>query len=75
VKITDALSDLLSPTDPSVRLRTGTVSAIDGNFVTVALSGSTITYVPRLASYAPTVGDVVLLLQAGPQLLAIGRPA
>ncbi|GAA3877716.1 hypothetical protein GCM10022243_48070 [Saccharothrix violaceirubra] len=54
---------------------TGTVSGTSGTKVVVAVSGGTLT-LPRLASYTPTVGDVVVIdtLQPGAWLV-LGKPA
>jgi hypothetical protein len=77
MRLADALADLMGADTaaPYVRLRTGTITATGGAVVSVDLAGATVDDIPRLASYTPTVGDVTLLLQAGPQLIAIGRAA
>jgi hypothetical protein len=58
-------------TGGGLSLRYGTVTAISGGMVTVTLAGGSDTY-RHLASYAPTVGDVVAMLQDGPDLLVLG---
>jgi hypothetical protein len=54
-------------------LRTATVSGTTTNRCTISLAGGTLTNVPYLASYTPTVGDTVLVLQKTGQLLILGK--
>lgn len=70
--LVDALADLPSP---GLRLRTATVASFTGGTVTLTLAETTLTDVPRLASYTPTNGDIVHVLQAPGQLLVLGRAA
>lgn len=54
-------------------LRTATVSGATSTRCVIALAGGTVANVPFLASYTPTVGDTVLVLQKPGQLLIIGK--
>lgn len=54
--------------------RTGTVSGTSGTKVIVAVDGSSMT-LPRLASYTPTVGDIVLIDAAGDGWVVLGKTA
>lgn len=53
--------------------RTGVVTAIVGVKVTVALPNGSLT-LNRLASYTPTVNDVVVV-QGPPPYIVLGKPA
>jgi hypothetical protein len=56
-------------------MRAATVTGTPGSgLVELSLSGGTVE-APYLATYSPTVGDVVVLLQQGSQLLVLGIPA
>lgn len=57
----------------AVSLRTATVSGSTATRCIITLGGGTVTNVPFLASYTPTVGDTVLVLQKPGQLLIIGK--
>lgn len=59
----------------SVRRRIGEVTATSP--LSVALGGSTVPYtdVKRLASYSPTIGDVVAVDVSGNDLLVLGEIA
>ena len=65
-----------TPATPAV-LRTGVVRALAVNGTcTVELAGAQLPGTPRLSSYtAPAVGHVVLMLQAGAQLIILGTVA
>ena len=54
-------------------LRTATVSGSTATRCIITLAGGTVSNVPYLASYTPTVGDTVLVLQKPGQLLIIGK--
>lgn len=54
-------------------LRTATIAAATATRATINLGGATITNVTFLASYTPTVGDTVLLLQKPGQLVILGK--
>jgi len=56
-----------------VTLRTATVSGSTSTRCVISLAGGTVTSVPYLASYTPTVGDTVLVLQKPGQLIIIGK--
>jgi hypothetical protein len=66
--------DAIAARGPGVSLRTGVVT-VTGTTCTITLAGATLAGIPRLASYSPTVSDVVLILQAGAQLVIIGKTA
>jgi hypothetical protein len=54
---------------------TGTVSGTSGNKVVCTVQNQSLT-LPRLSSYTPTVGDVVVILTAAPGAwLVLGKPA
>lgn len=73
---TDALAELLAQPSDAVRLRTARVDGFSTGRATVYIGGGTVTDVPYLASYAPAVGNTVLVLQTtGGLLLIIGRVA
>ena len=57
-----------------VVLRYGEVTGIDGNTLAVKISGgdAIVPGVPFLTSYAPTVGDVIVLAKSGGDLWALG---
>lgn len=59
----------------SVQLRFGTVDAVDNTAKTVDCTVADVPLydIPRMASYSPTVGDVVWLLQQGSTMVAIGK--
>lgn len=54
--------------------RTATVTGTSGTSVIVSIDGGAMT-LPRLASYTPTVGDVVHIDCAGDGWLVIGKTA
>lgn len=68
----DALSVRLTELLDSLRL-VGTVSGTSGNKVIVTVRGASVT-LPRLASYTPTVGDVVHIQGPAPWLV-LGKTA
>lgn len=57
----------------STSLRTATVSGATSTRCILTLAGGTVSDVPFLASYTPTVGDTVLVLQKPGQLIVIGK--
>lgn len=57
----------------TVSLRTATVAGSTSNRCIITLGGGTLSDIPYLASYTPTVGDVVLVLQKPGQLLILGK--
>ena len=65
--------------DAQLHLRIGTVSSVDSanNTITVLLPGAatSISGIVYLKSYTPTANDVVILLQDGTELLALGTVA
>jgi hypothetical protein len=56
------------------RHRVGQVSAVVGNQVTVSLSGSNRT-IPRLATWTPVIGDIVLVALTPAGWIALGKIA
>lgn len=71
----DVLADKLAAPDHT-RLRTAVLSSFAGGKATITLTGGTVASVPYLASYTPTGGDRVLVLQTGDgRLLILGKPA
>jgi len=68
---------LPDPAEPKLQLRKGQVTAIAAPTVTVTLGGSStaIAGVSHLASYSPTVNDIVFVLVDGPSLLVLGKLA
>jgi hypothetical protein len=76
MRSTDALAQLLARPGDALRLRTARVDGYTATSATITLAGGTVTDVPYLASYAPAVGNTVLLLQTtNGLLLIIGRVA
>ncbi len=75
------LKDKLQSRDPGfepLRLRQAKVTASPGGgVVTINLAGGTtdLTGCHYLASYSPTVNDIVWALQLGPMLLILGKLA
>ena len=65
--------------DVQLHLRIGTVSSVDSanNTIAVLLPGATtaVSGIVYLKSYTPTANDVVILLQDGTELLALGTVA
>lgn len=70
--LVDTLADLPGP---ALRLRTAVLASFTPGSATITLAEETITSVPYLASYAPTAGDIVQVLQTPNQLLILGRAA
>jgi len=68
----DAIADALAQLVDSLRL-VGTVSGTSGTRVLVTVRGTLLT-LPRLASYTPTVGDVVHIQGPAPWLV-LGKTA
>jgi len=60
---------------PPLRLRAAVVASAASGAVTLTLGEETITDVRYLASYSPTAGDIVQVLQLPGQLLILGRTA
>lgn len=61
----------------TAQTRFGTVTEVDPvlNRITVDLTGQSVSGVFVVASYTPTVGDVVWLLQQGSTVVAFGKPS
>jgi hypothetical protein len=57
----------------ALTMRTATLTASTATTATITLGETSITSVNMLASYTPTVGDTVLLLQAPGVLIIIGK--
>lgn len=57
------------------RARTATIVSSSGGTVTISMDGANIASVPRLASYTPTNGDVVLVLMFNRQMVVMGKYA
>ncbi|MFC0546939.1 hypothetical protein [Kutzneria chonburiensis] len=69
-----ALDDRLNALRDNL-VTTATVSGTSGTKVIVTMQGASLT-LPRLTSYTPTVGDVVIVLTAFPGAwLVLGKPA
>ena len=68
-----ALQD--SAPDPAVKLRQGTVQAINGDALTVTIGGSStaVTGIKYLNSYSPTVADTIWLATDGRDWMALGK--
>jgi hypothetical protein len=56
-------------------LRTATLTAATSTTATILLAETSLTGVHMLASYTPTMGDTVLLLQAPGVLIILGKAA
>lgn len=54
-------------------LRTGTLTASTSTTATITLGGASMSGVSMLASYTPTTGDTVVLLQSHGLLIIIGK--
>lgn len=74
MRLSDVIAERSHRAHPPVRLRTGVVEGSTSTRCTVQLAGSSIA-VPYLSTYAPVVGDNVLLLHVDTQLVVIGRVA
>jgi hypothetical protein len=61
--------------DAAERFRVGQVSAVIGNKITVTTSGGGSPTVPRLATWTPLVGDVVVLALTPAGWIALGKIA
>jgi hypothetical protein len=61
--------------DVTEQFRVGQVSAIVGNKVTVTTSGGGSPTVPRLATWTPTIGDIVVLALTPGGWIALGKIA
>lgn len=59
--------------DAMERHRVGTVSAVVGSRLTVVTTGGATLTVPRLATWTPVAGDIVLLAVTPAGWVAIGR--
>lgn len=55
-----------------VALRFGDVTAVDGAFISVMVSGAEVGNIPTISSYSPQVGDRVWLLAQGSIMVAVG---
>lgn len=54
-------------------LRTASLTAATSTTATITLGGASLSGVNMLASYTPTVGDTVLVLQAPGVLIIVGK--
>ena len=70
---------IIKPTnqEPTVQMRQAVVTAITSPTVIIQLSGDPVDIpgVHRLASYSPTVNDIVWVIKSGGDLLIIGKQA
>ncbi|TDQ01237.1 hypothetical protein [Labedaea rhizosphaerae] len=62
-------------TETAERFRTGQVGAVINNTLTVTTSGGASLTVPRLATWTPAVGDVVVLALTPGGWIALGKIA
>jgi hypothetical protein len=72
VELPDAVEKRLAELIEELR-KVGTVTSTNGTQVTVTVQGASLT-LPRLASYTPTIGDVVIIQGPAPYLV-LGKPA
>jgi hypothetical protein len=61
--------------DASERFRIGQVSSVVGNQLIVTTSGGASKTVPRLASWTPAVGDIVVIALTPAGWVALGKIA
>lgn len=73
-RLADAVADRLSLATTSP-WTSGVVKSISGALCVVTILGDDYVDIHRLASYTPTVGDVVYLLSGGGQLFILGKAA
>lgn len=72
----DILYALINAIDQrAVTLRTATVASFTSTKCVITIGGGSITNVPYMASYSPTVGDKVQVLQKTGLLLILGKVA
>jgi hypothetical protein len=62
-------------TEAGQRFRTGQVSAVVGNKVTVVTSGGGSLTIPRLATWTPAGGDIVVIAMTPAGWIALGKIA
>lgn len=81
-ELRDVAAELRAPDQPPLRRRQAVVvgrdvnpEGIDLGTVTITLEDVEIPGVPFLASYIPAAGDVVWMLQYGPEVFIVGRLA
>jgi hypothetical protein len=74
VQLADAIARFIDQILVGRSRKVGTVSGTSGTQVIVSVDGSTVT-LPRLASYTPTVGDIVHIDTTGAAWLVIGKTA
>lgn len=72
MELPDAVEKRLAELVEELR-KVGTVTSTNGTQVTVTVQGASLT-LPRLASYTPTIGDVVIIQGPAPYLV-LGKPA
>lgn len=76
MRAVDVLAQKLTPPNDSVRVRTARIAAFTATSCSIDLAGATVSGVPYLTSYAPTVGHTVVVLQTpGGLLIVLGRTA
>lgn len=61
-----------APSAPAVRYVQAVVTAVGTGVVDLSVEGGTLADVPHLASYSPTVDDVVECLSAGSRVTVLG---
>ncbi len=61
--------------DTAERFRIGQVNAVVSNKITVTTSGGATPTVPRLATWTPAIGDIVLLALTPAGWIALGKVA
>lgn len=65
-------ASVASSLPPDAGMRTGVVTAVQTNTVTVTVSGATLNKMPYLSSYSPVVGDNVNIVRTDEAWLVIG---
>lgn len=60
-------------TEAAERHRVGTVSAVTGSRLTVITSGGASMIIPRLTSWTPAAGDIVLIALTPAGWIALGK--
>jgi hypothetical protein len=73
VRLDHAMEQRLA--DAADRHATGQVSAVVGNKITVTTTGGASLTIPRLATWTPTVGDVVVIAKTPGGWVALGKIA
>jgi hypothetical protein len=62
-------------TEATERFRTGQISAVVSNKITVVTTGGASVTVPRLATWTPAIGDIVVLALTPAGWIALGKIA